>query len=262
MKILKRFCLILFFIIISYDIVYGENVHYERFKKVFKNWNLTLGGGILIQPEYQGSDKMKIIFLPLAAPVYRKFLYFTPMGFGVYFPIYKYKILGKVGIGYDLFKISGERKINGLDDTEKGMILDTGLIFNVSKYFNANINARKVFWGSDSLHLDAKLTTKYEFEEKITLSLSVLGTFGDRKYMQFKFGITPSQSIISNFPVYEPSATFKSIAVELAVKFKIVKGLSATISHAEGYLLNDARNSPTTFMVRQPRTLLMITYYF
>lgn len=252
----------LFFIFSIYSSVYAENKHCENFKSLFENWNLTLGGGLLIQPEYQGSDKMRIIFLPIAAPIYRKFLYFTPMGIGTYFPIYKFKILGKVGLGYDLFKISGERKINGLDDVEKGMILDTGLIFNINKYFNANINARKVFWGSDSLHIDAKITTKYEFEEKVTLSLSVMGTFGDKKYMKFKFGITPNQSIISGFPVYDPAPTFKSIAVEIAVKVKIIKGLSLTFSHSEGFLLNDATKSPTTFRIRQPRTLMMINYFF
>ncbi len=239
-----------------------EESYAKKIGSLFENWSLTLGGGIVYQPKYQGSRDMRLIYLPAVAPVYRKFLYITPMGGGVYFPIYKGKIIGSVALGKDLFKLTGERVLRGISDQESGLILDAKVMFNFSKNYNATITARKVFWGSDGLLIEAKAAARYEIIDGLTLSFGAKTAFGDSKYMRFKFGITSEQAMVSGFREYEPGPALKSVSAEISIKYKIIKSLTITVSHSEGLLINQALSSPTTFRQRQPRTTALLTYTF
>lgn len=260
---MKRFIAVIFFVlfVIVLPAESNEDISHE-IASVFKDWSLTVGGGILYQPEYQGSRDMEVIFLPVFTPIYKNFLYVSPMGGGVYFPIYKNKIIGKAGLGYDLFKISGERVLMGLSDREDGIILDGEVRFNFHKNYTAAIIARKVFWGSDSLHVEGRLGARYAVTDKLTISFGAHATFGDSKYMRFKFGITREQSAISGFEEYEPGAAFKSVGGEIAFRYALSKEITLAAVHSETMLLKQALKSPTTFRQRQPRTFLTITYSF
>lgn len=234
----------------------------EKNASLFDNWSFTFGGGIIYQPKYQGSREMRLIYLPTLAPLYKKFLFITPMGAGVYFPIHKNKIIGSTAVAYDIFKISGERVFNGINDQENGFVLDATIIFNFCKNYNFSIATKKVFWGSDGLLIEAKAGAKWEVIKNLTLSIGAKTAFGDSKYMQFKFGITREQSLSSGFPEYEPGAALKSVGTEISIKYKITKNLAFTVFHSEGLLINQALSSPTTFRQRQPRSSAMLMYSF
>ena len=260
---MKKSLLASIFIIIS-TICYAEdnNKNSKAIASLFQDWSFTVGGGVLYQPEYQGAREMEVIFLPVFSPVYKNFFYLTPMGGGVFFPIYKNKIVGKAGVGYDLFNISGERVLRGLDDKEDGLILDTEIMFNFNENYMASMVTRKVFWGSDSLHIEGRIGAKYNLTDKLTISFRTHATFGDRKYMRFKFGITKQQSIVSGFPEYEPCAGIKSIGAEISVRYHFTQHMFLILSHTENMLINQALSSPTTFRQRQPVSLLLVNYKF
>jgi outer membrane scaffolding protein for murein synthesis (MipA/OmpV family) len=240
-----------------------EQVDARRFGYVgekLHDWNVTLGGGAIFLPEYEGSDKFKVLPFPVFSASFRDTVHVDPTG--VLIDLYKQDGF-RAGLkgGYELGRKEDDSDyLRGLGNVDPGAVIG-GVISYERGPFEVYAELDKTIGGSDGLTgtVGAKVSHRYE---RFVFSGDVSATWADEKHMEAYFGITPDQSARSGLPEYEAKAGIKRIDVKASVTYLLTDNWFVTGSAGAGMLVGDAKDSPIVRDEIQPFGMLGLGYRF
>jgi len=224
------------------------------------DWRVTLGGGVIYMPEYEGSDEFKAAPFPLVSISFRDSIHIDPSGAVV--DLYKWNgFRASVKGGYELGRQEDDSDhLRGLGDIDTGGVVG-GLISYERGPFEVYAELDKTIGGSEGLIAKTGIEVSHRYR-RFVFSGDVSATWADEKHMQAYFGVTPAQAANSELPEYEASAGIKRFDVSASVTHMLTEKLFLTGSVGAGVLLEGAKESPIVRDEIQPFGMLGLGYRF
>lgn len=229
-------------------------------RKTLHDWNVTLGGGVLYLPEYEGSDEFRVLPFPLFSASYRDTIHIDPTGVEV--DLYKWNGF-RVAVkgGYELGRQEDDSDyLRGLGDVDPGGVVGGSISYQMGP-LEAYAELDKTIGGSDGLTAKAGVEVSHRYE-RFVFSGDVSATWADDQHMQAYFGITPGQSANSGLSEYEAEAGIKRVDIGASVTYMLTDTLFLTGSGGAGVLVGNAKDSPVVRDEIQPFGMLGLGYRF
>ncbi|WP_179221769.1 MipA/OmpV family protein [Inquilinus limosus] len=226
------------------------------------DWSFVLGGGALVRPSYEGSDKFSVSPLPFVSINWRDRV-FLEMGRGLGVNVVRTDAL-RLGVSVGLAPgrdEDDEDHLRGLGDIDAAA---RGHVFGSYSFgmVQLGLDVSKDFGGSEGVLVRPDVSVKVPLSESWTLSSSVSATWANDDYMQSFFGVSSSQSRKSGLERYDAGAGFKSVDFRVGLNWAISESWFATANVGVGVLLGDAADSPITESEVQPSVGLAVGYRF
>ncbi len=220
----------------------------------------VLGVALLSAPRYQGSDRYRLVAVPVIELRYGRF-FANP----------------RKGIGYQLVKtrrltlsaattyVRGYRQA----DTPAGIgRLGSGLGARVAVDYKRHgvrlsLGATKVLSGGvDGTLVDSSIAVPVPLSKRLVLMPAVSATWADRSYNDRYFGVTGAQSAASGLPVYHPGGGVKDVTASLAAIYHVNDRINLVATGALSNIVGGARNSPIVRERTQTSGVVSMTYRF
>ena len=209
----------------------------------------SIGMGVAVMPEYEGSKDHKTRAMPNINLFYGDSLFFTRMTAGA--NLLRFKTEGGVAItaGPLLAMRRGRDQdenaaLNGLGDIDTG--LDAGGFVRFRKQgWQASIDVRQNVTNSDQ-----GATMKFSaghgipLGQKLKLRANLETTWASADYMNTFFGIDALQAAQSGIAQYEAGSGFKDAGVSVMADYAITRDWSGFATLRYKQLLGDATDSP------------------
>lgn len=228
-----------------------------------RNWDVSVGGGALYGPAYEGSDRYKVAPIPDVSVSYKEGLFFANIWDG----IGSYPLMGedyKVGasVGY-----APGRQEDDDRDTLRGMgDIDGGATANLmGEYSFGQITASgKISTGTEDYGTTAKLElgTMFPVAERFTVMGSAGATWADEEHMETYFGVSSAQSGRSGHRRHHADAGIKSVGFTVGVIYSVTDQWDVKLMVMGDQLLGDAADSPIVKSEFNPSVLLSVSYTF
>jgi len=238
--------------------------HPSRFGRVAQQlgeWNVIVGGGAMIEPEYEGSDEFKISPVPFVSATFNDWLKIDPTG--VEATVYQYEALTFSAIaGYSGGRSEDDSDaLKGLGDIDAGAVVGgrAALEFGAAEFF---VEAEKTIGGDEGFTGKAGVEIEHALSQRLMVSAAASATFADEKHMQAYFGVDATQSANSGYAQYDPGAGVKRVDVSVAVTTAVTENWFVRGEAGVGLLLGDAADSPLVKEEIQPSGMLLIGYRF
>ncbi len=227
-----------------------------------------VGAGLGYVPEYAGSDKGRVLPLPVFERSFSNGAFISSLrGIGIAHTLADVNV--SAALSYGGTRIDHKRNIFSGSDQLRGMGDIDGAVqavLNASYRFDAigvslgttqNLNRREhgaTYTLGSSLQLHASPTDQ--------LSLGLSADYGDRKYVQTYFGVTPEQSQRSGYRRYSAKAGFTNLGATLTWNHVIDSHWSVLGVAGVKHLTGDAADSPLTKRSTSPMLLTSLIYKF
>ncbi|WP_428030544.1 MipA/OmpV family protein [Ancylobacter sp.] len=223
-------------------------------------WNVVLGGGVLVAPKYEGSDEVDFQPVPFITASLGEHVTIDPRGVSV--NIHSLGDLTLSGqFGYDTGrKQSDSDHLRGLGDIDMGGVVGATLTYERG---GAEIygSLERIIGGSDGTQATLGFKLAHNVDQ-FRFSLGVSTTWADEDYMQAYFGVTAVQSALSGLRRYDIGAGFKRVDLELAATYAFTEHWLVRGELGLGYLLGDVADSPVVQEAFQPSVMLLVGYRF
>lgn len=221
---------------------------------------VILGGGVILAPEYEGSDKFTAMPVPLLSFNFGESIVVDPMGL-------EFTVFSRDNLSFRLSaKYEGGRAEDDSDYLEGLGDIDGGaLVGGTASYQLGPVELygtlEKTFGGSDGIQAVAGAVYTYP-QGPLLLSAGASATWANSDYMSAYFGITPEQSARSGLERYDAGAGFKRVDAEVFATYLISEHWALRAQAGVGYLVGDAADSPIVRDKLQPNAMLMLAYRF
>jgi MipA family protein len=231
-------------------------------RKSTETWQISLGAGGIVAPEYPGAKSYKVSPVPAVDITYANTIFLNSRnGLGAY-------VLnnGRYTLGGSLFFRGGRDEDD--DDRLRGLgDIDTAAqvrIFGSVPIGPVDLGAvlARDLGGSDGITADVTLSSTFRIGDRIRLTPGGFVTYGDDDYMQTWFGITSDQSARSRFARYDAEGGIKSVGAFVRGSYQLTDHWSIASSLRFEYLTGDAADSPIVERRAQPSFALTISYRF
>ncbi|WP_343714069.1 MipA/OmpV family protein [Inquilinus sp.] len=226
------------------------------------DWSFLLGGGAMVRPSYEGSDKFSVSPLPFVSINWRDRV-FLDMERGLGVNVVRTDVLRLgVSVGFAPGRDEDdEDHLEGLGDIDMAA---RGHVFGSYSFgmVQLGLDVSKDFGGSEGVLVRPGVSVKVPLAESWTLSSGVSATWANDDYMQSFFGVSSSQSRKSGLERYDAGAGFKSVDLRIGLNWAISESWFAAANAGVGILLGDAADSPITESRVQPSVGLAIGYRF
>ncbi len=228
-----------------------------------KNWEVSVGGGALYGPAYEGSDRYKASPIPDVSVTYREGLFFANIwdGIGSY-PLMgeNYKIGASVGYAPGRQEDDDRDTLRGMGDIDRGATANLLGEYSIGRMHVSG----KVSTGTEDYGTTAKLElgTMFPVAERFTVMGSAGATWADAEHMETYFGVSSAQSARSGHGRHHVDAGIKSVGFTVGVIYSIADQWDAKLMVMGDQLLGDAADSPIVNSAFNPSVLLSVTYTF
>lgn len=220
----------------------------------------VLGVAVLNAPRYQGSDRYRLIAVPVIELRYGRFFANPRKGIGYQF-IKTHHLTVSAATTY----VRGYRQA----DTPVGIgRLGSGVGARLAVDYKLHgvrvtLGATKVLSGGvDGALVDGGVSVPIPLSKQLILMPSISATWADRSYNDRYFGVTGVQSAASGLPVYHPGGGVKDVTASLSAIYRVNEHISLTATGALANIVGDARNSPIVRERTQTSGVMSLTYRF
>lgn len=208
--------------------------------------DLTVGGGVGYEPDYEGSDDYELGLFPYAElSLYDGLVNLSIGGLQGFLPLGDRAFIG-VGVSYDGGRDEDENDdLDGLGDIDDTVIgsISGGLLLGpavVALTFNQDLDS-----GHEGYTIDLIAETGVEIiEDKAEVTLGVGTTWASENYTEAFFGVSAAQAAASGLDQFDADEGFKSAGVEIGASYALTESLSLGIESSYVRLLGDAADSP------------------
>ena len=227
-------------------------------------WDFRIGGGVEIEPTYQGSDDTDTEFDPLFLAAYRAdwgSIFLQGDGLG-----YSRMLTDRFGIvlqleAEDTREVDDDERIAALGDQDEELELEIlGRYFMGPWSLGASIAPATGDKGVVYFVGGAYTWASTDSRLFITAGADLSGSSKDNQ--QTDFGISPEQSAASGFPVYSPGGGLKSVGLNLNAEFRIADRWFVHADLDYERLLGDVADSPIVFDENNYEIALGVLYRF
>lgn len=224
-----------------------------------RDYSLSIGPGAGVIPTFQGSDKFRVIPLPLIEGRYGRFFIDTSEGIGI--DLFRDDTFrGGVSLtyvpGYD--KDDVPTGIEGIADTAGARIFGSARV----DCFTFSVGATQSIGGAKGLVADAALSYYLPVTRNFALIPSVGTTWADGKYMDNYFGISAAESTASGLPAFKAESGFKDASLSLTGVYQLSDRWTLTGNVSAKTLLGDALDTPLNEEKWNPAGFLGVAYRF
>lgn len=219
---------------------------------------LTLGGGVIIKPKYEGSKEHEVYGFPMIIP---RFSGEGNSQFSKFRKRVKFKGLDDIrikAVGNDRFEFGAvtgyrggrdqddARRLNGLGDVDGGLVLGGYAGVHVGSVLFDVSTASQVTGDDTGTTVRLGAETKHQISPRMKLRARVGTTLADDDYMQSFFGVTPAQAATSGagLAAFNPDGGFKDVHAELSTDTDIGEKWVLRLGIRYARLVGDAADSP------------------
>jgi outer membrane scaffolding protein for murein synthesis (MipA/OmpV family) len=227
------------------------------------SWNFNIGGGVGIGPDYQGSDHYKVHPVTIGSLSYRNVLFVGPAGAGANLFNIEGLRAGPV-LGYrGGRKDTADAHLNGLGrigaSVEAGLFIDydMGPFVLSGTYRHAITHSNNGAIGRVQLDFHQKM-----LDDRLEVHVGPEIDFGDSRYVTKWFGVSPSQSVASGLPVYQPSGGVNGAGIYLTTDYYLTPYLFLHGFGSVRELVGDAGDSPIVLQQTQALAGLGLVYHW
>jgi MipA family protein len=209
-------------------------------------WRFALGGGASYSPRYEGAEAYRLRFMPLLDANYNNGKIFISLLRGIG---YNFSDAKDVQYGVRLMpghsrRQSADPHLNGMGDI--GFIPEAGLFYNqrfAPWYISSGITT-----GSHGTHAELGGGIGFPLSAADRLRLGVNLNWGDTRYNQTYFGVTPEQAAASGnaLTAYNANAGIKDYAVTANWLHSYDKKWFSIAGMSYKWLTGSAQQSPLT----------------
>lgn len=216
-----------------------------------KSWDIRLGAGALVKPDYEGSDDYEVAPLPLVDVTYRDIVFLKSMALGA--NVFTLRGPGpndKLQFG-PLLKYQAGRDqdsndaLRGLGDIDAGVELGAFVNYRAGPWSAGLTVFRDVSDAYDGgMTAQLKGGYMYPISQRLRLVTEVSTTWADDNYTEAFFGITALQAQRSGLRQYQAEGGFKDAGLSLALNYSLTDHWGVTGLVGYKRLLGDAADSP------------------
>lgn len=221
---------------------------------------VILGGGVMFQPEYEGSDKFAVLPVPLLSFSFNESINVDPMG--LEFTVFRRDNLSfRLALQHEGGRDEDDSDyLKGMGDVDSGFKLGGTVNYNIGP-MEIYGTVEKFVGGSDGLQMIAGAVYTYD-AFPFLLSAGGSATWSNDDYMSTYFGVSSRQAERSGYERYDVSAGFKRVDAELLLTYIATEHWVVRAQAGLGYLVGDAADSPIVQRKLQPNAMLMLGYRF
>jgi len=227
-----------------------------------ESWRVNAGPAVAVAPQYPGSRGELTLPLPLVDITYRQCLFLnTNRGLGVYFVDQ-----GNLQLGSSLWFRRGRfhdesSRVANLDEIATASQGQLFARYQIGPIAFGTTLARD-FGGSSGLTIDTTVAWQLQLSARADLALGAQTSYGNDRYMQAWFGVTPEQAQASGLSRYSPGAGFASAGPTLSVNYALSPRWTFSARAAEDFLTAKASDSPIVERNALPTIAIGATYHF
>ncbi|MGH6615383.1 MipA/OmpV family protein [Sphingomonas sp.] len=222
--------------------------------------HIVIGIGAGYAPAYQGSDKYRVLPVPVIDVAWGPFFANLQNGVGI-----NAIDTDHITIGASVTVMQGYRSKDAPDGIGKLSFGAGGRGFVNLKAagFVATIGATKGFAGSTKgLIADASLSYPITVSPRLTLVPTIGTTWADKKHNDRFYGVNSKQSFASGLPQFRPGSGFNDASFMLSAQYRLTDRISLGAAGGATTLLGKVQDSPIVFHKTQPLGFLSIAYRF
>lgn len=214
-----------------------------------EDWQLTIGAGVIVMPEYEGSDDHRIQPFPVLALDYKNIL--SIRGPEIQVSIADVALSGDVRFRFGpaaRYRQGRDEKddadLVGLGDVDDSIEVGGFARVGGDRWWVQLSGGKDVAGGHDGVVAEIEAGIRFDLSETLSAQLRTMTSWANRKYMRSNFGIDAAQSAGSGLARYTPDAGLKDAGVGIGVNYRL--GDRWSIGGDAGYrrLLGDAADSP------------------
>ncbi|MCH2393059.1 MipA/OmpV family protein [Oceanibaculum sp.] len=240
-------------------------------KAANSDWDIRLGGGGLVRPEYEGSDEYKVSALPVLMVNYRDmvFLHGTTLGANALTlqgpnPGDKLQVgpLVRYRFGRDQ---DDSDDLRGMGDIDGAVELGGFISYSTGPWSAGLTLFRDVSDAHDGMTAELSAGHRMQLGPKLMLRSEISTTWADDNYMQAYYGVTGVQSARSGMRQYQAESGFQDAGITFDLDYLLTENWSITGRVGYKRMLGDAADSPLVADLGsedQFSTGLYITYKF
>lgn len=231
-----------------------------------KDWNVTLGLGVLVTPDYFGSKKMTVQPLPLIDIRWKNLVFINPFS-GVGINLVNDEASGlnlSASVAPNLFRYNGTvaPRLRGLGEIKLAPQARLNASYNLLDSLSISASVGKDFGGTNGFQAVAGLDATFPVSEQFSLKAGVSTRYFDRKTAQGLFGVTRAQSANTGFAVYTPKSGLDSVTVSLMGTYAWSEHISIIALLSAEQRLGSSRRSPIIQRKTDPSAGIGLSYTF
>jgi MipA family protein len=231
-----------------------------------RDWNITLGIGAVVTPDYFGSKKMEVQPFPLIDISYKnRFFISTLKGAGVYIINDEdsgLSVSASVTPNMSRDEQYLEPRLRGLGKIKMAPQARLSASYTFLDYLTFETSIGKDFGGTKGFQATAGLNANIPVNEQLLISAGVSTRYLDLKTAQGLFGVTPVQSINTGFAVFTPKAGLDSVTLSLTAKYALSRHISMIALVSAEQRLGSSKRSPIIERKTDPSAGIGISYTF
>jgi MipA family protein len=266
-------------------ISYAQSTEKAADKKDQDPWTITVGGGIISKPDYEGSKKTISGVLPTVSVSYLSKEYgkfgSDPRSGLSWTPVLKDEYSFGVGLGFDFGRKDnangtafqpGSKLLAGMGrikpSAEFNVFGHYTLGVPIYAQFSKGLSDGKINTltrerdGHGGTRLEVGFDVPWKPTNELTLTFSPNVVWADKKYQQAYFGVTAAQAAASKFKAYSADGGVKSAGLNISADYKLDKHWTGTMNASLSQLRGNAANSPIVSRKGQATLILGASYTF
>ncbi|WP_271898935.1 MipA/OmpV family protein [Candidatus Phyllobacterium onerii] len=240
-----------------------DPARYGPIRTKLHDWELTVGGGAIYEPSFEGSDKMEVSPIPFVSAKLFDRLTIDPTGLEL--DAYRHgPFTFGLLVGYDTGRSEDDGDhgyLDGLGDVDFGVNVGAKAAVEYGPAeFYGTIN--KTIGGSDGLRGKFGVEVTQPLSQRFIVGLDASVTVADENYMDSYFSVSSNQAAKSRFKEYKADAGFQRADFSLTATYLVTENWAVRGKAGVGLLLGDAADSPIVQTKTQPEFGLFVAYRF
>ncbi|QJQ96098.1 MULTISPECIES: MipA/OmpV family protein [Halomonadaceae] len=206
-------------------------------------WQGSIGGGVIVAPDYLGSDDYDASPLPLVELRYGDEFYFSVRdGLG-------WNALQRNGwvlspfIGYT-FGRDNKGDLRRFDEVDGGLTLGTRLSYRHAQWHYSLSAEMPVTGDVDGALFEARASWAQPFQERWLATLGPSLTYSSKDWTQSMFRVSAADSARSGIRRHEPNDGYFTLGLGGTLSYSLTPRWSLTAVAGLAYLTGDAADSP------------------
>ncbi len=213
------------------------------------DWQVTIGAGVLVMPDYEGSNDLRVLPFPVLALDYKNIV--SIRGPQIQVSIADVKLSDDVRLRFG----PSARYRQGRDESDNSDLIGLGDVdgsveiggfarVGSDRWWLQLSGGKDVANGHDGIVAEVEAGIRFDLTDSLSAQLSGTASWADRKYMRSNFGIDAAQAAASGLSRFSPDAGLKDAGAGVGLNYRIDRRWS--IGGDAGYrrLLGDAADSP------------------
>jgi outer membrane protein len=215
-----------------------------------RDWNLSLGAGGMLVPDYEGSDDYEVNPIPVLIASYRDIVAVQGPALSLNAVALVDENLGrslKAGpvIGYRGGRDEDDNSaLTGLGDVDPYAELGGYISYQMGPIGFSAKALQDVTGAHDGLRAEFETSYRMPLMANLMAGISVSASYADDDYMGAYFSITPAQSAKSGYAVYSAKSGFKDVGVGANLNYMLDENWGVFLRGGFKRLLGDAVDSP------------------